>query len=83
MVTFGLEVTKILRDLCLYFARQDGQEGKKWQENHATKVTKIPKTKRQKFGMNETLLNFREAFERPPGPYMDFGMTSQIFCFYL
>ena len=23
-------------------------------ENHATKVTKIPKTKRQKYGMNKT-----------------------------
>ena len=23
-------------------------------ENHATKVTKIPKTKRRKYGMNET-----------------------------
>ena len=27
---------------------------KKRKENHATKVTKIPKTKRQKYGMNET-----------------------------
>ena len=25
-------------------------------ENHATKGTKIPKTKRQKYGMNETLI---------------------------
>ena len=55
---------KILRNLCLHFAKQDGQE------NHTTKVTKIPKTKRQKFGMNETLLNFREAFERPFWPYV-------------
>ena len=39
MVTFGDEVTKILRNLCLHFARQDGQDGK---------------TKRQKYGMNET-----------------------------
>ena len=45
---------KILRNLCLHFARQDGQDGKKRKENHATKVTKIPKTKRQKHGMNET-----------------------------
>ena len=36
---------KILRNLCLHFARQDGQEGKKPKENHATKVIKIPKTK--------------------------------------
>jgi hypothetical protein len=26
---------------------------KKWKENHATKVTKIPKTKRQKYGMKK------------------------------
>ena len=25
-------------------------------ENHATEVTKIPKTKRQKYGLNETLM---------------------------
>ena len=31
------------------------QDGEKWKENHATKVTKIPKTKRRKYGMNETL----------------------------
>ena len=55
LVTFGNEVMKILRNLCLHFARQDGQDGKKWKENHATKVTKIPKTKRRKYGMNETL----------------------------
>ena len=48
------ENTKILRNLCLHFARQDGQDGKKGKENHATKVTKIPKTKRRKYGMNET-----------------------------
>ena len=27
---------------------------KKWKENHATKVTKIPNTKRRKCGMNKT-----------------------------
>ena len=46
------ENTKTLRNLCLHFARQDGQDKKKRKENHATKVTK--KTKRQKYGMNET-----------------------------
>ena len=45
---------KILSNLCLHFARQDGQDRKKWNKNHATKVTKIPKTKRQN-GMNETI----------------------------
>ena len=48
------ENTKILRNLCLHFARQDGQDGKKRKENHATKVTKIPKTKTRKYGMNKT-----------------------------
>ena len=31
---------------------------KKQKENHATKVTKIPKTKRWKYGMNETFVTF-------------------------
>ena len=39
--------TKILQNFCLHFARQDGQDGKNRKENHATKVTKIPKTNRQ------------------------------------
>ena len=45
------ENPKILCNLCLHFARQDGKKRKK---NHAIKVTKIPKTRRQKYGMNET-----------------------------
>ena len=45
---------KILRNLCLHFARKDGQD-QKMEENYKTKVTKIPKTKRRKYGMNETL----------------------------
>ena len=48
------ENTKILRNLCLHFARQYGQDRKNWKENHATKVTKIPKTKGRKYGMNKT-----------------------------
>ena len=31
----------MLRNLCLDLARQDGQDRKKRNENHATKVTKI------------------------------------------
>ena len=56
ILVFGLfwrrsyENMKILYNLCLHFARQDGQEGKKQKENHASKVTKIPKTKSQKYG---------------------------------
>ena len=41
LVTFGDEVTKVLRDLCLHFAWQDGKDGKNGKENYATKVTKI------------------------------------------
>ena len=47
---------KILHNLCLHFARQDGQDGKKRKENHTTKVTHIPKTKRRNYGMNETIV---------------------------
>ena len=36
---------KILRNICLHFARQDRQEGKNRKENHTTKVTKNQKTK--------------------------------------
>ena len=57
MVTFGDEVTKIRKyyiNICLHFARQDGQVGKNRIENHVTKVTKIPKTKGLKYGMNKT-----------------------------
>ena len=44
----------MLGNLCLHFARQDGQDGKNWKGSPATKVTKMPKTKRQKYGMKET-----------------------------
>ena len=39
------ENVKILYYLILHFARQEGQDGKKRKENHATKVIKISKTK--------------------------------------
>ena len=32
-------------------------ENKKQKEDHATKVTKIPKPKQRKYGMNETVIN--------------------------
>ena len=41
------ENTTILRNLCLHFARQNGQDKKKGKENYATNGTKIPKTKNQ------------------------------------
>ena len=34
-----------------------GKTEKSQKENHATKVTKIPKIKRRKYGMNETLVS--------------------------
>ena len=45
---------KILRNLCYILQGKMGKTEKKWKENHATKGTKIPKTKRQKYVMNET-----------------------------
>ena len=39
------------------------RQKKKRKENHATKVTKIPKTKRQKYGMNKTLVNTFQIIE--------------------
>ena len=61
LVTFVDEVTntKILHNLCLHFARQDGQDSKKRIENHATKVTKVPKTIRLNEQNNN--LNFMHA----------------------
>jgi hypothetical protein len=40
--------TKILRNLCLHFARQDGQDKKNRKENQATKVTKIKRKPKDK-----------------------------------
>ena len=62
LVTFGNQVTKVLRNLCLHFAWQDGQDGKKLERNHATKVTKIPKTKRRKYGIKETIVQLRNEY---------------------
>ena len=56
------ENMKILCDLCLHFARQDGKERK---ENHVTKVTKLPKTKRQKMGKMKHMLQLKE-YETDP-----------------
>ena len=50
LVNFGDEVTKILPILRLHFARQDGQNGKKRKEGHATKVTKYQKPKDKNMG---------------------------------
>ena len=55
LVTFGDKDTKILSNLCLHFARQDGQDRKKGRENNVAKVTKIPKTKIRKYVMNKTV----------------------------
>ena len=44
-------------NLCLHFGRQDGHDGKKRKENYKTNVTRIQKTKRRKYGMNETLVS--------------------------
>ena len=56
LVTFCNEVTKIQKNYVIFVYILQGKMGKikKWKENHAIKSIKIPKTKRLKYGMNET-----------------------------
>ena len=57
LVIFGDEVTKIGKYYVIFVYILHGKMGeteKNRKENLATKVTKIPKIKRQKYGMNET-----------------------------
>ena len=59
-VNFGDEVMKIQKNYVIFVYILQGKMGKtekKLKENHATKMTKIPKTKRRKYGMNETLFS--------------------------
>ena len=56
LVTYGHEVTKIWKYYVIFVYILPGKMEKKQKENHASKVTKIPKTKRQKYGMNETIV---------------------------
>ena len=51
-----LPESTVLHNLCLHFARQDGHDGKNRKENHTIKVTLIPKTKKQIYWMNKTLV---------------------------
>ena len=53
---------KILHNFCLHFARQDGQDGKKWKENHATKVTKIPKNQKMKIWDERNMYNHQTIY---------------------
>ena len=43
----------MLQNIYLHFARQDGQDGKNWEENHMTKVTKIPTAKDENMGFTK------------------------------
>ena len=57
LVTFGNEFRKIRKYYVIFVYILQGKMSeteKNRKENHATKVTKIPKTKRRKYGMNET-----------------------------
>ena len=77
-ISFGDKVTKILRNLCLHFARQDGQDRKKNQKkNYATKVTKIPKNSRRKYGMNETIIEKMGSF-MTTFTHSFFSLTSKL-----
>ena len=53
------ENMKILHNFCLHFAKQDGE---KTEQNQTPKVTKILKTKRRKYGMNETIMSEKKCF---------------------
>ena len=60
LITFGDEVRKIQKYYVFFACILQGKMGKidrNWKENRATKVTKIPKTKRRKYGMNKTIIN--------------------------
>ena len=59
LVTFGDEVTEIQKYYAIFVCTLQGKIGKtenKWKEDPPAKVTKIPKTKRRKYGMDATLL---------------------------
>ena len=61
---WSLLVTKLQKYYVIFIYILHGQDRKKGKENHATKVTKIPKTKRRKYGigMNETQIDTKEMF---------------------
>ena len=57
-VTIGDKVTKMRKYYVIFVSIMQAKMGKmeKPEIIHATKVTKIPKTKRQKYVMNETFV---------------------------
>ena len=60
LVTFGDKVMKIRKYYVIFVYILQGKMGKtekNRKENHATRVTKLPKTKRQIYEMNETEMN--------------------------
>ena len=58
LVTFGDKVMKIWKYYVIFVYILQGKLGKtkKRKESDKTKVTKIPETKSQKYGMNETMV---------------------------
>ena len=64
LVTFGDEVTKILKYyvIFVYIYKARWARWKRREENRATKVTKISKTKRPKYGMNKTFIKQNMRF---------------------
>ena len=67
LVTFGDKVTKIQKNYVVFVHILQGKMGKmeKWKEHHATKVTKIPKTKRQKI-WDERNISLSIHYKLPP-----------------
>ena len=66
-VSFGDEVMKIRKYYVIFVYILQGKMEKNGKDNHKTKVTKIPKSNRRKYGMNETSvsLDFRWIFVYP------------------
>ena len=61
-MSLGDEVMKIQKYYVIFVYILQGKMGKMekhWNENHTTKVTKIPKTKSRKYGMNETFMTIK------------------------
>merc|ERR1740129_918282 len=62
LVNFGDKVSKILCKSLFAFCKARWARWKK-KENHATKVTDISRTTRQKYGMNETVITVLNGSE--------------------
>ena len=83
LVTFGVEVMKMRKYYVIFDYILQGKMGKtekKQKENHATKVTKMPKTKRRKYGMNETIVQHILWVDELRNVKYEFRTLKLLFC---